>query len=145
MGAPPGAPRGSKASSRTGYTLKDMDEIAHTAKSVLQHIETNLEGTDGVVTGFIRAIQRYATNAYRGDTAATDRVLNALDTLNQRMERIETATSSMTSSTTNQSKASNVSSAYFWRQLRMTQWQGLFPKQALPLLTEAAMAHRHRE
>lgn len=128
MGAPPGAPRG------PAYTLANMDEIAHTAKSVLQHIESNLEGTDGVVTGFIRAIQRYATNAHRGDTAATDRVLHALDSLNQRMERIETAASSLTSSTntTQSASASNASSAAIWRRHYMDQWQGGLPQASAP-------------
>lgn len=39
VGAPSSAPKGP----RTGYALKNMDEIAQTAQSMLEHIETNLE------------------------------------------------------------------------------------------------------
>ncbi|KAI2669865.1 hypothetical protein LCP963914a_9885 [Penicillium roqueforti] len=94
-----------------------MDDIAEGARKVLNHIENN--GTeDRYVTGYIRAVRQYALTKINRDT----------ERLNQRIDTIEKATSTL--STTLSDPAAN--SAAAWRNFRARDWQRDLVKAVAP-------------
>jgi hypothetical protein len=66
--------------------LVDMEDIAKTAQTVLDYIKTDNREVSGFVRGFIENVRKYAQKAQQGDTKGMTRVLEALGTINKRLD-----------------------------------------------------------
>ncbi|KAJ5882809.1 uncharacterized protein N7473_011071 [Penicillium subrubescens] len=73
-----------------------MDDIARTAQSVLDHIESNNHEVDGFERGFIKNVKRFAQKAQKGDAEGMSKVLTALDTIHKRLDDLEKSVSTST-------------------------------------------------
>jgi hypothetical protein len=104
-----------------------MNELAHGAREVLNAMENDGIGEIYIIN-FIKSVEQYALNAPKGDKSQViEKVQQALDRLDQRMETIEKATAPST-----QTSNSNDPAAFWARLQKWGQGTGSGPPPSLP-------------
>ncbi|KAJ5159353.1 uncharacterized protein N7500_009004 [Penicillium coprophilum] len=106
-----------------------MNELAHSAREVLNAMENDGIGEIYIIN-FIKSVEQYALKAPKGDkpqVQVMEKVQQALDRLDQRMEIIEKATAPST-----QTSNSNDSAAFWARLQKWGQGTGSGPPPSLP-------------
>ncbi|EKV12179.1 Reverse transcriptase, putative [Penicillium digitatum] len=114
-----------------------MEELAQSAREVLNTMENDGRGEIYIIN-FVKSVEQYALNSLKGDkpqVQVMEKVQQALNRLDQRMDSIEKATTAIKATATTpstQTSNSNDSAAFWARLQKWGQGTGSGPPPSLP-------------